>query len=188
MPGRPGRIPPMAPYRRKSSQCKHIQFSFKRGKKRGQRLHPKSLFTTDLFESQKQPKHAIKKCLPRKLRKAPRKNVTECLPIVQSSIDLQTLRELPAFSPTPVTQVSIHSSLDSGLTQEEIQIGSFDLSRWKDPAYTLRVEEIELLVEILNSYSKENKLPRWYGISGSGGLYEQNVLAALTSEKVKASI
>lgn len=146
----------------------------------GNSSNPFSVQTYRPLQKSKVGKQAIKKCLPRKRTNTPRNN-TEPLPITADLVKLPDPQEPPVFSPTPGTH-SIRSSLDNGLTCEEIQIGSFDLSRWKDLAYTLRVGGIELLVEILHSYSKVNKLRCWYGISRSGGLYERNVLAA--SEKV----
>jgi hypothetical protein len=58
----------------------------------------------------------------------------------------------------------------SGLLAEDIQIHSVNLSRWSDPSYTLRVEEMEILVEMFNSLSCEASLGVWCMISPHAGI------------------
>ena len=69
--------------------------------------------------------------------------------------------------------------LNSGIIDtEEESMSTADMTRWRDPAYELRIEEMELLVEILNAYSCTCNLRKWFclspGVSGHVAVALQN--------------
>jgi hypothetical protein len=63
------------------------------------------------------------------------------------------------------------------LTQEDRAIHLVDVSQWSGD-YTLRAEEMELIVEMLNSLSRTSKLGYWFCISGTPG-HTDGLAAAL---------
>jgi hypothetical protein len=63
------------------------------------------------------------------------------------------------------------------LDRDELSMATTDLSRWDDPTYRVRIEEMDLFVKILNNISRTCHLKIWYAISPLISSHIASVLA-----------
>jgi hypothetical protein len=104
-----------------------------------------------------------------KVQKAKHKPVSNYIGLQSQSHYLLTFKQY--------TQPRNLKPIEELLTQEDQAIHSVDISRWFGD-YMLLAEEMELIVEMLNSLSRTSKLDYWFCISVTPG-HAVGVAAAL---------
>ena len=73
-------------------------------------------------------------------------------------------------------KVSQSQAVSDELNMEDMAIWSTNLSHWDDETYMLRIEEMEIFVDILNAISTQCKLDTWHCISPSVSSHVAGIL------------
>lgn len=155
--GHPARIQPLTPYRTKHK----VTFQLKRGPKR-QKRGKNSLFLKSQLDAIRTREKQLQKLRKQASSESKKSHAPDTPPSTGSGIH-------------PCYALNV-----DGLMQEEVQMYTEDLSRWDDDRYTLRIEEMEIFVKLLNSICTLHDQHTWIGISGENK-YETEVASALTS-------
>ncbi|KAF8461569.1 hypothetical protein JB92DRAFT_2839090 [Gautieria morchelliformis] len=80
---------------------------------------------------------------------------------------------------------TLSNASDDLLDAEELSFNSRDLSRWASPTYELRIEEMELFVELLNNLSDQCGLHTWFCISPSISTHVTSALGSVEAMAVR---